>query len=166
MAVAIPFITLAVGALSAVGQAQTQEQAADVAALNADRDRQIAEANADITSAQANAREEDVRREARQKLGASRAAIAQSGTGLLGSNSDIYSQQARDAEMDALNVRYSGNLERTGLLNQGQTAAINSQTYKQTGKSAMKTGYVKAGTSLLQGASDSNMFGLGGAGGR
>lgn len=161
MAAAIPFITMAVSALSAVGQAQTQKQAADVAALNADRDRQIAEANADITSAQANAREEDVRREARQKLGASRAAIAQSGTGLLGSNSDIYSQQARDAEMDALNVRYSGNLERTGLLNQAAAAETNAKTYKAAGKAAMRTGYVKAGTALLQGGGGM----MGGAGG-
>jgi len=149
---AIPFVMMAVSALSAVGQAQTQKQAADIAALNSDREAQIAEANAEITAKQASSREEDVRRQARQMLGASRAAIAQSGTGLLGSNADVYSQQARDAEMDALNVRYSGNLERVGLLNQADTSKINSATYKQTGKQAMKTGYVKAGTALLQGA--------------
>lgn len=147
---AIPFITLAVSALSAVGQGQQAQQQADYAALNADRDRQIAEANAEITAQQASAREEDVRRQARQMLGASRAAIAQSGTGLMGSNADVYSQQARDAEMDALNVRYSGNLERTGLLNQADTSRMSAANYKASGKAAAKTGYVKAGTAILQ----------------
>jgi hypothetical protein len=151
MAPAIPFITMAVSALSAVGSAQSAQQQADIAALSDKRDAEIAEANAEITLAQAGAREEQLRREQRQKLGASRAAIAQSGTGLLGSNADIYSAQARDAEMDALNLRYSGNLEATSLLNQKNTSLFNSAANTASGKAARNAGYVRAGATILSG---------------
>lgn len=156
---AIPFVMMAVSALGAVGSAQSAQQQADIQALSDKRDAEIAEANAEITLAQTSAREEALRRDARQKLGASRAAIAQSGTGLLGSNADIYSQQAREAEMDALNLRYSGLLEATGLLNQKNTSLFNAASATASGKAARNAGYIRAGTTILSGPSGSGWGG-------
>lgn len=63
-------------------------------------------------------REEQLRRESRLALGKQRAAMAQSGVGLDGSNADVERQSQIFAELDALNIRYQGQLESSALLEQ------------------------------------------------
>ncbi|NBB17660.1 hypothetical protein GVN21_20055 [Caulobacter sp. SLTY] len=87
-------------------------QAADGQAAAADRTAgwKLAEANMKTAGDQSAAREEAVRRESREVLGAQAAAIAESGAGLGGSNRLLMQQDAGLAELDALNVRYEGAL--------------------------------------------------------
>lgn len=62
--------------------------------------------------------EEQQRRQARLEAGKRRAAIAQSGTGFDGSNADVERQSQIFAELDALNIRYQGELEYGALTEQ------------------------------------------------
>ncbi len=113
MVAAIPWITAAIGA---VGAAQQGAQARATADYNARQQ----EVSAMVARDQANSREEAQRREARKLLGRSRAAVSQSGVGFGGSSQDVYQQSALDAELDALNIRYQGELEARGLLEQAK----------------------------------------------
>jgi len=130
--------------------------------------------NAEMASMQAGAAEEAQRRKAELLLGEQRAAFVQSGvdpssgTGLL-----VQNQSARNAEMDALNVRYQGLLQGRGLLAQSQLdtrqAAIYGQNATLTGVNAAlstygayqagKGRYLKQGN--YSGAGYSSMYGGG-----
>ena len=155
MAPAIPFITLAISALGAVGSAQSQKQAADIQANNDERDATIAGHNAELVQQQTDRREEMVRRQSRQRLGAMRAASASAGVGLGGSTADIYRQASVDAEGDALNTRYGGLLVATDYINQAASGRYNAKTSRAQGKAAQTAGYVRAGSQLLAGPSGS-----------
>lgn len=75
----------------------------------------LAEKNREIQGQQYSAREEALRRNIRSSLGRQRAAIAESGTGFGGSNLQVAKQSEAAGELDALNLRYQGQLERIGL---------------------------------------------------
>ena len=160
MAFAIPLIAAAgsamggtmgvIGAaLSAVGALAGAKAESDAAKYNA----KVATQQADQASSAANQQEEAQRRKARIFQGEQRAAISESGTGLGGSNLDIERQSEIMQELDALNIRYEGNVQRTGLLNQ---AAL----YKSQAKSAMTKGIISAAGTLFGGMK----FGGAGAG--
>lgn len=111
--------------------------------------------NAQLTAQQTSAREEQQRREARQLLGTQRAAIAQSGVGFSGSSLDIMRQSTTNAELDSLNIRYAGDLERHGILNEIEMREYNARLLKLRGKQVMR---------MRWGAAIGNLFG-GGSGG-
>lgn len=73
-------------------------------------------AQAQTASAQALADEESQRRDASQVLGKQAAAMAQNGGGAGGTNALLATQSEIAAELDALNIRYSGMQRRTALL--------------------------------------------------
>lgn len=157
MAAVTTIVAIAGLALAAYGTYAAGEQAdaaAESQALFNEQDAQLQEANAAVSLQQASANEESQRREARRRLGAMRGEIAQSGTGMLGSNADIYSQSARDAELDALNIRYGGLMESKGLLNQSAAAKSNAGQARAGGNAAKQAGYLRAGTTLITGGSD------------
>lgn len=85
---------------------------ADINEMNAENEAQ----NAIAAGQAANAREEQQRRAARQVLGEQKAALAQAGIGMGGSAADIAEQSAINAEMDALGIRYEGEMERRQFL--------------------------------------------------
>jgi hypothetical protein len=149
----IAAIGLVLGAYGTVQQGKAADDQAQFAAAVANRDAKLSEANAEVTNLQAGQREEQQRREAARRLGAIRGQIAQSGTGLGGSNADIYGQSARDAELDALNIRYAGLMESKGLLNQASAQRTNAQGLIMEGKQAKQAGYMRAGTQLVSGGS-------------
>jgi hypothetical protein len=135
------------GMFNAVGaliQGRQQRNAIDVQRDIEQFNIKVGEQNAALAAQQAGAREEDVRRRARQALGAQRAAIAQSGTGFAGSNFDIMRQSTANAELDALNVRYAGTLERMGILNDVEMRRFNDKVLKQQGKQAMRLRWFNA----------------------
>lgn len=117
------------------------------------REAEIGKENAAITARQAGAREEQLRRSARQALGAQRAAIAESGTGFGGSNQDIVKQSTANAELDALNIRYAGTLERVGILNQVAINEYNHRNLRNAAKTAMKMRWFNAASALFMGKS-------------
>ena len=104
----------------------------------------VGEKNAELSAQQTSAREEEVRRRARRALGSQRAAIAQSGTGDGGSNAAIVQQSTTNAELDALNVRYSGALERMGILNDVTMRKYNDAVLRKQGKMAMRMRWFNA----------------------
>jgi hypothetical protein len=135
------------GSLMQSSQAAGEARAdAAVAGYHAD----VATQNARTAGQQASVEEERVRRESRQFLGQQAAAIAQSGTGLGGSNADVMRQDAALAELDALNVQYAGDLERRGLLQEAAGHRYTQQSLKNKAKSIMRTRWLSA---LSSGAS-------------
>jgi hypothetical protein len=140
-AYAIPLLVASV-ATQAIGQIQQ----AQVAKKAADYNAALAEQNAAVQRQQAGAREEAQRREAGQVLGAQRAAFAQSGGGMGGSAADVMQQSATNAELDALTLRYEGELRARGL--EAEAAGE-----RFAGKAALSQGYFNAAPTILSGAS-------------
>ena len=142
------------GAISSIQAGQAQAASYKSQAQASEYNATIQAQNATVARQQANAREELQRRQARQVLGAQRAAIAQSGTGLSGSNADIYGQSAANAELDAMNIRYEGELDARGLLAQSELSKYDAKVAKMNAKTAKKGGYLGAGSALLSGATN------------
>lgn len=111
MGAATPFLMMAGTAMQVIGQLQQGKAAAAVG----DRNAAMLEQNAAIERQQAGAREVAKRREAAQILGQQRAALAQSGGGMGGSAADIMEQSTINSELDALTLRYEGEMRARGL---------------------------------------------------
>jgi len=142
-AAVIPLIISAVSAAAAISQGQQAKAAADYNA-------KIDEQNAAITRQQAGQREEAFRSEARQTLGRQRAAFAESGTGLGGSNLDIIKDSALNLELDALNIRYQGELEARGLVEQAKITRLEGRQ-RRANAGLQAVGSVLGGVSKVYG---------------
>jgi hypothetical protein len=146
-------------------QANNYRAQADAAAYNANITRQQAEATAQQTSA----REDLQRKQARQVFGRQLAAGAESGVSLTtGSAADVFRQSLYDAEMDALNIRYEGEMNRVGLLNQaslldweGEVSKTNAVASNKMAKQAQKAGYLNAAIAMTGAAAGA--YGMKGA---
>jgi hypothetical protein len=148
----------AVGAIQQGMAAQAQAQAAQGAAnYNATIKRQQAASELQ----QANAREEQQRRGSRQLLGQQRAALAQAGIGAGGSALDIEEQSADRAELDALTMRYEGDLRAKGLLAAAEGAEYEGRAAIAAGQNAMTGAYLSAGASLLSAAGSYKYYSAG-----
>lgn len=99
---------------------------------------QAAQYNADSARAEAQARENAQRAQAQRQLGMIRANVSKSGATMEGTPLAVLSESAANAEIDALNTRYSGQRE--------------SALYSARGQNARTAGYMRAGTSLLSSA--------------
>jgi hypothetical protein len=122
------YAAMAAQALGGVGAYQSATNQAEAAKYNAG----LGVANAQLASMQAGAAEDAQRRKASLVLGEQRAAFAgsgvdpSSGTGLL-----VQEQSSRNAELDALNIRYQGLLTGRGLLAQSELDTRQSQIFTQ-----------------------------------
>jgi hypothetical protein len=142
-----------IGAVGAIHSANAQAAGYKASARANDYNAKVLAQNATIARQQANAREEAQRRVARQALGEQRAALAQAGIGLGGSAADVYGRSAANAELDALNIRYEGELDARGLLAQSEQERYQGKVNLMNAKSAKQGGYLDAASSLLAGAS-------------
>jgi len=97
-----------------------------------------ADFNAASARAEAQSRENAQRAAAQRQLGSIRAGVSKSGARMEGTPLMVLAESAANAEIDALNTRYSGQRE----------AAL----YTARGKNARTAGYLRAGTSLLSSA--------------
>jgi hypothetical protein len=148
----------AVGAIQQGMAAQAQGKAAqDAANYNATLKQQ----QATLELQQSGAREEQARRGSRQLLGTQRAAVAQAGVGLGGSALDIMEQSADRAELDALTMRYEGDLRSKGLLAAAEGARYEGRVARAAGENAMKGAYLSAGASLLSAAGSYKYYSAG-----
>lgn len=145
--------TAVIGAYSAYQGGKSTGAAYKASAKSDEYNAEIQRQNAAVSRQQAGAREEAQRRQARQVLGEQRAALSQAGTGLAGSAADVYGQSAAAAELDALNIRYEGELQARGLLAQSELSTFEGGVNKMRGKSAKQAGYLDAASSLLTGGS-------------
>lgn len=142
--------TQAVGALASGNSKAAQYDAqAQAAAWNASMQRE----QASVVAQQTSAREDLQRKQARQVLGRQIAAGAESGVNTTsGSAADVFRSSLYDAEMDALNIRYEGELNRVGLLTQANLSDWEGQVAKANSKSAVRSGYLNAASSLASAA--------------
>ena len=136
-------LMIASTAMNAIGAIQQGNAARASAEYNA----KILEQNAVVERQQASAREEAQRRQSRQVLGQQRAAFAQSGGGMGGSAADVMEQSGIMAELDALTLRYEGDLRARGM-------EVSASQERFAGKQAQRQGYFAAAGSILAGAGD------------
>lgn len=132
-------------------QYKAQEQANE---FNAALQRQRA---AEVTVAY-DQREEQQRRKNRIEAGKRAAAIGESGLGFGGSNADIDLQSAVFAELDALNIRYEGQLESRGLLAQSGVEDYYARSARMNAATIRSNTWLNAASSAL-GAGSSAYYG-------
>ena len=97
-----------------------------------------ADFNAESAQREAQSRENAQRAQAQRQLASIRAGVSKSGATMEGTPLAVLSESAANAEIDALNTRYSGQRE--------------SALYSARGQNARTAGYMRAGTSLLSSA--------------
>lgn len=125
MAVAIPYIAMAVTAVGAIGQAQS---AASASKYNAAVNTQ----NALVAEQQGEAAAQAQERDAQRRLGAAVAAYGASGVDITtGSPTDVLADSSRMAALDNLTTRYNYRMRALGYQNQATldtSSARNSST--------------------------------------
>jgi len=143
----------AIGAYGVYQSGQANKASARYQA-DADRyNRDIQARNATLARQQAGAREEAQRRRAKQVMGEQQAQLSQAGMGLSGSYGDVIGQSAANAELDALNIRYEGELQAQGLLEQSAQSEISARMNRINARQAGRAGNIGAASTLLSGAS-------------
>ena len=150
---ALVIASSAVQAVGAIKQGQAQAASYKSAAQAADYNATMARLNAGVAGEQANAAEEQQRRQFRSLQAKGVVAAAESGAGLDGSNYDVLAQNAVANELDALTIRYEGQMKARGLLAQSELDKLDAQAKRRAAKDAMTGAYLNAGASLLSGAS-------------
>lgn len=135
----IPLITSVASGFSALEQGRQQSAALEYNA-------QVARQQARAEIERARLEESQFRRRARQVQGAQRAAMGASGA-VVGSGSfgDIIADDAIQAELGALAIRYGGQ-------QQARFYSQQAQLDRRRAASSRQTGILRAGTSLLTGA--------------
>lgn len=127
---------------------------ADAAKANA----QIAQDNAARARRDADMAEEAQRREARKALGRAAAAASQSGAAGggpgQGSMGAMLTQSSKEAELDALNIRYGGETERTAHLTEAAMFQAERKAAIQRAKGGLASGILGAAAAGLSGYSD------------
>lgn len=103
----------------------------------------IAEQNAKLAVQQATVNEDAQRRRASMMIGRQVSATA-TGAGLSGTGLDLIGQSTAEAEMDALNIRYAGQLGQLSSNEQGKL-------YGMQADDAETAGYLNAGSAALTG---------------
>lgn len=105
--------------------------------------------NQQLSAQQYSAREESLRRNIRSQLGAQSAAIAESGTGFGGSNLAVQRQSEAASELDVLNLRYQGQLERMGMDIDLANLHYNKTALRKAAKTAMRMRWHNAGAAFF-----------------
>ena len=147
---AIPaWVGVAASAASAVVAGYTGRQQAKAAEASDKYNALVTSQKATAARQTANAREDQQRREARLMSGQLRAAIAQSGAGLAGSNADVDRQSEVMAELDALNIRYEGATQSAGLINQSALDTASAKNNSRRARNSMAMGVINVATTLL-----------------
>lgn len=151
MAVAIPFIAAGLSAAAAIKQSQAQQAEAKTAQNMAEYSAKLAEQERTVVQQQAATNEETSRRRSRQILGQIRAGALSSGAGLTGSSMDVYRQSVEEAEMDALNVRYGGQLQSTGLTQSADLARAQGAQYGNIARKAKGASILNTASAAFSG---------------
>ncbi len=131
---------------------QSQQNAAN---YNAQLYNQQAEQASATAVAQANQQQE----RAKQALGRQRAAIAESGIGFGGTGGDLIEDSAYNAEEDRQNILYQGLLQNQAYTAQSAQSTYAGQVAGSQVDSALTSGYIGAGASLLSGFGSAGLTG-------
>lgn len=149
MAAALPFAAAGFQAIGAISSAQSSARAQEAQAGMYDYQAAMDRQRAAVAYQQGGAQEEQQRRAARQALGQTRAAIAQSGTGADGSGADVLQQSATNAELDALTVRYGADLQARNALAQADMDQYSGKMLRWGASNTKRAGYMNAAASAL-----------------
>lgn len=146
---ALPILLVAAGTAQAASAIRQGNYANNVAKVQAENLNQQASATRGLTVI----REEAQRKNAREVIGSQLAAGAEAGGSLSGSNLDALRESMMNAEMDALGIRYEGEVKARGLENEATAT-------RARGRQAQIGGYLSAAGSLaMAGASYLNAGG-------
>lgn len=145
VAIIAALASTAVGVTSAIMQGEAAEDAAKYNAA-------VAENDARAAAEQSQYEAQRIRERNRRILATQRASQASSGLALTGSFEDVQLDSAIQGEMDALAAIY------TGQINAG-SAEARAQLARLEGRNAKRAGYMKAGGTLIGGASSA--YGIG-----
>jgi hypothetical protein len=132
---------------SAKAQAMAALYSGFQAKREAGQEADVLSEEAKIVAQQSVAAQDAQRRQARQFLSMQSVMVGESGTGYGGSSGVLMKQSAIEAELEALNIRYAGDLKVQGLNTRAQFA-------KQRGTSALIGSGLAAGSALLSGEAD------------
>ena len=143
----------AVSVASQIGKGKAQSDQYKGAAAANRYNAAVTRQKAETSYVTAGMREAQFRRQSAITQGKVRAAAAESGTGTgTGSNWDVERQNMLFEEMDALNVRYAGDLEARGFLDQAGMDEYNAELSDMSAKSAKRGGFLGAAGSLFTSA--------------
>lgn len=143
----MPWVAAVAAVVSAAAGAYAAKEQGDAAEDASKRNAKAQNTNARVAAEQAQYAADRQRSENRRRLGAQRAAGAKSGIDLSGGSfQDVLLDSAVQGEMDALASIYQGRAASAAY----QSSARNSLL---EGKAAKQAGYLRAGSTLLSGAS-------------
>lgn len=137
---AAAFVSAAASAVAAVQQGQAAEDAAEAQADQLEREGKIAQQSARVEETLQRAR-------TRRLIARQRAVTAAQGTTAEGSPLAIIAETAGEAELDALAIRFSGDL--ASVRRRSEAAASRAE-----GRAARTAGFIRGGARLLSGASE------------
>lgn len=146
------FIQVLAQLLGARNQAAQYRGAAAAENYNA----AVARQRAEVTRSIFGQREEQFRRSSRLELARQTAAGVESGLGL---DADLERQSSVLAELDALNVRYEGELQAHGFESEARLSKFNARNYRRLSKDTIAAGYIGAAGEILGGYGDYTRLG-------
>lgn len=165
MMAALPAAVAATGVGSTILNTVGEVNTLDAQAKQADYRAKLAERNAGIVEQQTTARVGQQQRQAGEVLGEQRAAIAQSGFGSSGTMLDVASQSGTNAILDALSIRYEGNLKKTELQSEAEMARWEAKQARRAKSAAIGSAMLMAPAQAYLGyAGAGGTFGAKGAG--
>lgn len=151
-AVGAAVVSAVVGAYAANEQGKAAKAQANAQAQANEYNAEMQRRQATAAVEQANAREDLQRKQVRKLMGKQLAAGAQSGTLLNGSAGDLFRKSLYDAELDALNVRYEGQMTASGLQAGARLGDYEAKAARNAGGAAARAGRISAVGSLVGGA--------------
>lgn len=150
---AIMVASAVVGAAGAISSSKAQAASYKSQAEADNYNATVNRDNAQAAQNAASANELAERRTNAQRMGAIRAQIGSSGGGYVGTNLELADQDAANAELDALNTRYRGQMQARGLLAEANLDSFQAKVAKQNASSAITAGYFGAASAALGSAS-------------
>lgn len=149
----IPIALAVVQGVSALSKAGAESSRLEAQARINEYNAAITAQRAETTRSVYNSREDSLRRKQALFMGKQRATAAESGAGLGGSNADVLRQSEIESELDALSLRYEGDLEARGLLAQSDAYRTEASFSRSQKSSARMGGWLGVGAAALSGTS-------------
>jgi hypothetical protein len=151
---ALPFIAMGLQFLTGIRGAQAEQMNLNAQADALNYNAKTLENQGNAAQAQANSAEERQRRLARQQEGALRASLNQTGSAG-GTGVGVMEQSSVNAELDALNMRYEGQIKASALEDEAKLNRYQAVSKRIEGKNAKRAGYLSATVGLLGSAASS-----------
>lgn len=152
MAAAVPFAAAAFQAAGSIFSGYSQSGNLKAQARVGEQNAQTADAFARNAQLEASANEDAQRRKSAGDMSRQTAALAENGIGLDSATAqDVTYQSALNSELDALNIRYAGQLKANQLYGEAANFRNEAAAARAGAKQAVIGGWLGAGASALSG---------------